>query len=262
MAAQFVGDPMRPGPRRRLRAVVVAAGVIVLGALVLAGCAAGSGTQRSGTQRSGVQRSAVVPAAARTSPAPLSSSSSSRAGQAVATSKPGTSPRTTVRRFVPYTSSGAPVAGVTARRSGSCFTASVVVSRPNAYRCLAGNALLDPCFATSRSSTILACFSAPWSTVTRLRLTKPLASSVANPNPTHVNMPWALQLSGGVRCVAGSGTATVKQGVAMTYACAGGGTAGLVRSVRAQRGPVRALYAPSGKTARRVPVSVEWVTSS
>lgn len=248
MTAQSVRVLPRPGARRRLRATTLAGGLIAIAVLVLAGCANSSGGGQAA-------QSSAPGHTAR----PQSASSPSSSQQTTAAVKPGTKSGTVVRKFVPYTSSGAPVAGVTARRSGSCFTASIVVPRRNSYRCLAGNALLDPCFAKARSAKTLACFTAPWSKVTQLRLTKSLASSVPDPTPTHVTRPWAIALSGGVRCVAGSGTAEVKQGVAMTYTCANGGVAGLVQSPTTHR---KALYAPHGKPARRVAVTVEWVTSA
>lgn len=213
---------------RRLRATTVVALVGIAFALVLAGCAGSEGTPQTSSQPSGHGTTHV--------------STVVRAGGNVATQ---------MRTFTPFRPGGAPASGVAAHRSGSCFTTSITVATHDAYRCLAGNALLDPCFARSDSAHVLFCYSAPWSAATRLHLTKPL------PGETHqlrVTFPWAIQLAGNVRCIASGGTTEMKRGIPLSYQC-GTGEAGLYPSHAALR---KALFSGHNGSLHDVNVAVEW----
>jgi hypothetical protein len=168
-----------------------------------------------------------------------------------ATTSSGTHPvaarRTVIRDFHP---GDGPVRQGTGARPGSCWTGSVAAPVAGAYRCLAGNDILDPCFAAGRSDA--RCYASPWSTAVVLRLTKPLP---------HLGRPsvkpryWALQLAGGAQCVALTGTVAVVHGHPLAYSCAAGHYAGL-RATRS--GPMRVYYGRATGTLTSVAVAVAW----
>lgn len=163
---------------------------------------------------------------------------------------------TTTHAFAAFDPSGAPAAGVAAHRSGSCWTSSITVSARNAYRCLAGNHILDPCFAGSRShAQTVYCYSDPWSGAVALSLH---GSHLPNPGaPLKIAQPWAIALAGGIRCVVTSGAAPLLHGVPLRYTCASGpsGTAGLQESGGTL---LHAWYQPRAGTARDLAVTDTW----
>ncbi len=111
---------------------------------------------------------------------------------------------------------------VTANVRGSCFSGSLADQRRrNAFRCMAGNEILDPCFASPRvEHGFLACFEAPWSTrVVGLHLTKPLPRH----GPITSRAPWGIQLASGKRCTFETGATGAVQGERINYGCVGGG---------------------------------------
>jgi hypothetical protein len=210
----------------RLRATTV----VIASAVLLAGCAGGAHAPDAGVQ--GGHRTDVVPTGANV---------------------------TVLRTFTPFGPDGAPAAGVAAHRSGSCFTNSITVAKRNAYRCFAGNDLLDPCFARSRAAKNVFCYANPWSKATRLRLTKPLGSTVGSTKPLRVTRPWAIRLHGGLRCIATGGTTDVVRGVALSYRCGNAGTAGLHPVHHPGRHAQRtALFSGRSGALHDVDVAVEW----
>jgi hypothetical protein len=207
---------------RRLRATTVVVIVVVLGLLVTA-CASGHG----GSAPSGSGRTSHIAAAAP-----------------VATS---------TRTFAPFDASGAPSMPVGAHRSGSCFTTSTAVGGTGVYRCFAGNQILDPCFAPAgaRTPKALTCYTAPWSAAVQLTLTAAVPRTV---EPLTIDRPWALELAGGVRCIATTGTTAMLEGVALGYRCPDG-AAGL----RDESGPIRhAVYQATDGAVRDLAVRVVW----
>lgn len=206
---------------RRLRATTL----VIAFALILAGCARSAETPQVSSH--GTHQSTVVSA--------------------------GTN-GTAMRTFVPFGPDGAPTAGVAAHRSGKCFTTSIMVSTRDAYRCLAGNMLLDPCFALTHNARTLYCYSAPWSKATRLHLTKSLARTVGATKPLRVSLPWAIRLSGGVRCIESGGTTDVVRHIPLSYQCRTG-SAGLYRSHAAVQ---KALFSGRNGALHNVTVAVEW----
>jgi hypothetical protein len=172
---------------------------VALIALVLAGCASGPGAAKANAPRTH-------------SPTPTASV------RAAST--------TTTHVFAAFDSSGAPAAGVGAHRSGTCFASSITVAARSAYRCFAGNRLLDPCFVVPGSGKrSVDCYADPWSSATLLRL----KSAVPEPGaPLKIAQPWAIQLAGEVRCVVTTGTTRLLRHVPMRYQCAGSAIAGLL----------------------------------
>jgi hypothetical protein len=90
---------------------------------------------------------------------------------------------------------------VTKTVQGSCWEGSIAANRSDAFRCMAGNAISDPCFV--RDSKSVACPDIPTSdTGIVIELTKPLP---ANP-VSGAETPWAMSLESNIRCRAGTGT--------------------------------------------------------
>jgi hypothetical protein len=91
---------------------------------------------------------------------------------------------------------------------------------------MAGNVILDPCFSNDQGlSSFVLCAYSPWSTLIRLRLTRPLPRRMGNPrngDPT-ARRPWAVRLSDGTRCVAVSGATGAIAGLGLDYSCSNGG---------------------------------------
>lgn len=88
---------------------------------------------------------------------------------------------------------------VSARQSGHCWTASIASQRSDAYRCMAGNAIHDPCFTISPHEVACPTDVADNRGIA-LELTRPL------PPPTSTRNVWQMLLSSGARCNIGTGT--------------------------------------------------------
>ncbi len=84
--------------------------------------------------------------------------------------------------------------------AGSCAGGSSVhTGRADAWRCRAGEATLDPCFANATGEE-LACAPDPWSReVTIVRPATPLGRAGSNRNDPGAP-PWFLELADGTRC--------------------------------------------------------------
>jgi hypothetical protein len=86
--------------------------------------------------------------------------------------------------------------------AGSCWTGSIASNRSDAYRCMAGNSIHDPCFALARDS--VAC---PEDLVADsgivMKLTTPLPAAQSPPAQPQA---WALLLQGDAPCLRATGT--------------------------------------------------------
>jgi hypothetical protein len=193
------------GPRGILRMAGPLLVIVLMAAL--AGCAAGPVSGNRG----------VGPATPSTTPS-------------AGTATTGSSTPPTVHRIDPYSATGTLDVPVAAHRAGSCWTASIAVADPDAFRCLAGNTIEDPCFAPpapARPSSVV-CLPDPWSAGTVLSLTAALPTGSGRPRPSPT--PWALELANGAHCVAVTGTVSTVAGVALNYHCGGDRSAGLIRT--------------------------------
>jgi hypothetical protein len=133
---------------------------------------------------------------------------------------------TVVRTFTAYDGAGRLTVPAAAHRRGHCWSASIAVLAAGAYRCFAGNTILDPCFAppqTARPSRV-ACVADPWSPAVVLHLAKPLPDDAGAKS---ANRPWAFVLATGIRCVASTGTVPAVGGVNLPYHCSDGTSAAL-----------------------------------
>lgn len=121
-------------------------------------------------------------------------------------------------------------------RDGSCWTQSIAVHRAGAWRCMIGNAIADPCFTTSETSSAVICGANPATGDTGflMRLTKPLpAASAIVPTSSGQPSPWIVQLAIGqgpesgpyampphkTYCSAATGTMPMINGLALPYEC-------------------------------------------
>lgn len=107
-------------------------------------------------------------------------------------------------------------------QSGTCFAGSIAAPRPDAWRCMVGNSILDPCFATG-DSTVLLCEPNPATgdAGTGLKLTQPLPAADGNPADLPPS-PWLVQLADGTFCTPFTGTRGMIDGKMTTYGCASG----------------------------------------
>ena len=125
-------------------------------------------------------------------------------------------------RLAVFTAQGklSPRFHVAARGRGYCWTASLATQTQNAYRCFEGNAILDPCFASSASAKRVACFISPWRPVTMLTLTRRLPRIA--PPPPGPQLPWAILTGDGRRCVYMTGATAPVGGQRINYGCTNG----------------------------------------
>ena len=146
-------------------------------------------------------------------------------GVALAQDPPDAPAATKVRIFTPFVPSGGPVIGlnVTGEVNGTCFAPSLAdPARPDAWRCVdESEELHDPCFENPFGEG-LACAESPFpADAVLLTLTDDLPE-VGDGELDLNEMPWALELDNGQRCVVQTGSAPVIAGLRLNYACGDG----------------------------------------
>jgi len=168
--------------------------------------------------------------------------------------------RTDIRLFVPF-QAGRLVSGLTvaARISGKCFAPSLASQgRADAWRCSAGNLILDPCYESIPSAQpLLACPTSPWQPQVRLLAATGIPHDQANPGTLTAQLPWALELADGSRCQFLTGATTAVAGMRLNYGCANG--VSVVGTVDRSQPLWRVFVLPqSGPAVRQVDVTVAW----
>lgn len=164
--------------------------------------------------------------------------------------------QTVTQTFHAYLGNGELAVQVADVASGSCWTTSIAVPVASAYRCIADDKILDPCFASPRKATPIevACVANPWSRAEVLRVTAALPT--AAPGARNRSRPWAIQLANGVRCVAATGMVPAVGGVDLGYHCLNGWDAALLDTGKAV---VTADYAgPRSQVLHPVTVTTIW----
>jgi hypothetical protein len=136
---------------------------------------------------------------------------------------PAASAPTKVVRYTPFHSEH--VRGdliVAGRLEGSCWTASIAVPRPDAWRCMAGNEIRDPCFSASSRAREVVCVGDPFShRVTLMRLTRRLEPKAhGREGEPHA---WKLRLTNGVLCGYATGATGLVARMRLNYACSSKG---------------------------------------
>ena len=118
-------------------------------------------------------------------------------------------------------------------REGNCWTSSIALPRPGAWRCMIGNGIEDPCFTTADVSDAVVCGANPATSDAGflLHLTQPLPKPDAYTPPAP--SPWIVQLAIGQGQVPGpyampppktycsrlTGTMPVVEGLAVPFSC-------------------------------------------
>jgi hypothetical protein len=118
---------------------------------------------------------------------------------------------------------GTPAVHVSRTLRGSCFTGSIAADRNDAWRCMSGNSLMDPCFSNAKARGFVLCPIGPWSSsAVKLSLTRGLPKSQANKAPPSTSThPWAIKTGPGWKCEFNTGTANLIGKRASTYFCSG-----------------------------------------
>jgi hypothetical protein len=81
-------------------------------------------------------------------------------------------------------------------KSGSCFTGSLTIDRRDAWRCIVGNLLFDPCFSSAHAPGKVLCPNAQLNGGVEIKLTKGLPHAMGNPGaPSLKDQPWDIQLT-------------------------------------------------------------------
>lgn len=119
------------------------------------------------------------------------------------------------------------------QREGNCWTHSVATNRADAWRCMVGNSIEDPCFSLADFSDAVVCGASPVDSrqgyLVRLTKRLPSTSGVVLPPPS----VWIVQLAIGqdqirgpfampppkVYCSAMTGTVPVIDGLPVRYSC-------------------------------------------
>jgi uncharacterized protein len=117
--------------------------------------------------------------------------------------------KTEVITYLPGPPTGEP-------QEGNCWTSSLAVWREDAWRCMAGNAIYDPCFSTDESVICGANPNAP-TTSFLLLLTEPLpAPEVPQDTTGHA---WQVELADGTVCEYATGATGGVAGERINYFC-------------------------------------------
>jgi hypothetical protein len=105
-----------------------------------------------------------------------------------------------------------------AEQSAHCWTESIVVNRPGAWRCMHKNMIYDPCFEVAGRSNQVVCGANPVKHENgfALVLTQPLPS---RPSFNMAPQPWLIELADGAVCEATTGTMAVIGGEPVRYPC-------------------------------------------
>lgn len=135
---------------------------------------------------------------------------------------------TAVHIYAPFSASGTPLLPIARTVTGYCWTTSNATARTDAWRCMTGNDILDPCFAASRVAHIVLCpDDGPWSgKVVRMNLSRVLPTLEPNtPEPSPTAEPaWAVELADGGQCQLIEGAGNVTANLRENYGCTNGVT--------------------------------------
>ena len=136
-------------------------------------------------------------------------------------------------------------------RSGECWVSSGILGRDDAWRCLTGNLIRDPCFESPVETDVVVCARSPWDTsVIRLE-----ASLDRDDFYSWSGGWWAFKLTNGKKCHYMTGATTAVNGHRLSYFCGKNGKGpflfgGPDRSSGLWR--IRYAKSSSGKGMRRV----------
>jgi hypothetical protein len=104
---------------------------------------------------------------------------------------------------------------ITSTVHGSCWIGSLASTRPDAWRCMAGNFIHDPCFSNPTKIQV-ACPPDPFAkAVLLIDLNKGLPSHGSSSGLS----PWAMRLANGAKCIFVTGATGVVAGMRLNYEC-------------------------------------------
>lgn len=171
-------------------------------------------------------------------------------------------PKTAASVYMPFAANGASrLTGPT--KSGRCFAGSESTPRRDAWRCMSGNSILDPCFSSAKAPSFVLCPAAPWSNSgARLKLKRALPRSLGNHGALSLsNQPWALELSSGRRCLFAGGATALAEGRRLNYFCTTGGSDGLWGFPDRRSQPWSILSGPASAKhlSQRLPIRRAWM---
>jgi hypothetical protein len=121
-----------------------------------------------------------------------------------------------------FTTSGSPAIHVSKTVNGHCFSGSSETNRNDAWRCLSGNFLHDPCFSSSKAPGIVLCPDRAWKrSGIEIKLTQPLSGGNKH-KPSTKGLPWAMETTTGLKCVFQGMGPFISPTNFADYACQGG----------------------------------------
>jgi hypothetical protein len=170
------------------------------------------------------------------------------------------SPATRLEQWVAFRAgSRAPGVHVLVHARGSCRSASLADPRADAWRCLSGGQVQDPCFSGSRSGAFVLC---PDGTpdsrdAIRLALTAPLPTRRASPREPTGGAPWVIETEG-LYCYRVTAAPILVAGRRASYECAGASAlAGIPERARTTW-TIELLPTAASKHTTTVPITAAW----
>lgn len=141
----------------------------------------------------------------------------------LAGSAAGAAGPTRVTIFKAY-ESGKPAPGLSIVRTakGECFAGSIADPRTDAWRCIVGNSVADPCFSDKAVASWVLCplDGSPFGTkLLRISLAKALPRNLANRGSAGQGNPWAVKLADGTVCTFLTGATFPFHGQRVNYGC-------------------------------------------
>ena len=105
-------------------------------------------------------------------------------------------------------------------QEGNCWTESLASGQADAWRCMVGNSIYDPCFTIDGETGAVACGASPTGDpyAFRVKLTQPLPERTAPAS----DRPWTVELADGVVCGYLTGASTGVDGERANYGCTDG----------------------------------------
>lgn len=106
---------------------------------------------------------------------------------------------------------------------GHCWTGSLMTVRPDAWRCMEGDLIHDPCFSESDTDASVICPLRPPGHMTgaKMNLTEPLPVSYGHQDEDPSSV-WFLELADGTTCILTTGATAVIGGERVNYTCSDG----------------------------------------
>jgi hypothetical protein len=141
-------------------------------------------------------------------------------------------------------------------RYGDCWVGSLTTRRADAWRCMAGHYIYDPCF-DSPDADFVVCPRDPWNG-RAVRLYYDTLPERYRNGPGHNSDVWAIKLFNGRKCFFASGASDVIGGVRVNYFCSS--NYALVGSPKRSRKPWRIpmVRYPAKRQMRSVAIRSAW----